>query len=129
LFFLLHSTFEKQLLDSTEIDPTEIFDFKMPQEVEGDAKKLCNLMDAQILDCINCDDEDENKLQKLSGQMTALPGFDGVFKKLTSAGEGLCPPDGSIVTVHYNGYVQDEISHQVKSYDSTVLRGKPMTFM
>lgn len=87
-------------------------------------------MDQQILDCVNCDDdEDDNKLLKLSNQMSPLPDCEEVFKKLSSPGEGSCPPEGSIVTIHYNGYVQDEITNQVKSYDSTVLRGKPMTFM
>ena len=116
-------------MDSTEIDPNEIFDFKLPQENEGETKRLHNLMDEQILDCVNVDDEDGNKLLKLSSYMTPLPDCEGVFKKLSSPGEGFCPPYDSIVTIHYNGYVQDEASNQVKSYDSTVLRGKPLTYM
>lgn len=99
------------------------------QEVEGETKKLYAEMEQQILECLNCEEDDEDKLLKMSQRMTPLPGGVGVFKNLVQAGEGSCPPVDSIVTIHYNGYIQDEISNQVKSFDSTFLRGKPKTFM
>lgn len=87
-------------------------------------------MDQDILDYFVGDEEEENKLLKLANQMmTPLPGIDGVFKKLCQSGEGSNPPENSIVTLHYNAYVQDEISNQIKSFDSTFLRGKPKSFM
>lgn len=86
-------------------------------------------MDQQILDCFAGDEDEDNKLLKLSSQMTPLPGTEGIFKKLGQAGEGGFPPVDSIVTIHYNGYLQDEISNELKSFDSTFLRGKPKSFM
>ena len=87
-------------------------------------------MDQQIFDLFTGDDDEENKLLVLSSQMTPLPGIEGIFKNLCQAGdEGCCPPDDSIVTIHYNGYIQDGITNQIKSFDSTFLRGKPKSFM
>ena len=124
-----NSIFEKQLLESTEIDPTEIFEMKAQQEVDGDSKELYMKMDQEILELFSGDEDDENKLLKLSSQMTPLAGFDGVFKKLGQPGEGALPPEDSIVTIHYNGYIQDEMTYEIKSFDSSFLRGKPKSFM
>lgn len=121
--------FEKQLLESTEINPDEIFDVKPVQEVEGEVQDLHNKMDLQILEYFANDEDEEHKLMKLSAQMTPVQGIDGLFKKLGQPGEGVCPPDDSVVTIHYNGYVQDEITNQIKSFDSTFLRGKSKSFM
>lgn len=121
--------FEKQLLESTEINPEEIFEVKPVQEVEGEVRDLYNKMDQQILECFDVDEDEDNKIMKLSLKMTPVPGIDGLFKKLCQPGEGICPPEDSIVTIHYNGYVQDDISNQIKSFDSTFLRGKAKSFM
>lgn len=87
-------------------------------------------MDQKILEYFTGDADEENKLLKLATQMmTPLPGVDGVFKKLCHPGEGNFPPENSIVTIHYSGYIQDDISNQVKSFDCTFLRGKPKSFM
>ncbi|KAI9554029.1 hypothetical protein GHT06_019301 [Daphnia sinensis] len=123
------SIFEKQLLESTEIDPSEIFEMKAKQEVDGESKELSMKMDQQILEYFGGDEDEENKLLKLSSQMTPLPGFEGIFKKLGQAGEGGFPPIDSIVTIHYNGYLQDEVSNEIVSFDSSFLRGKPKSFM
>lgn len=101
---------------------------KARQENEGDYKDLSCKMDLLVLD-LPVDDDEENKLKRLCSQMTPVPGCNGVFKKLSQPGTGSCPPLDSIVTIHYNGYIQDEISNQVKSFDSTILRGKPKSFM
>jgi hypothetical protein len=127
--FYYNSIFEKQLLESTEIDPSEIFEMKAKQEVDGESKELLMKMDQEILELFSGDEDEENKLLKLSSQMTPLPGFDGIFKKLGQPGEGAFPPEDSIVTIHYNGYIQDEISNEIKSFDSTILRGNPKSFM
>jgi FKBP-type peptidyl-prolyl cis-trans isomerase len=102
---------------------------KAQQEVDGDSKELYMKMDQEILELFSGDEDDENKLLKLSSQMTPLAGFDGVFKKLGQPGEGALPPEDSIVTIHYNGYIQDEITNEIKSFDSSFLRGKPKSFM
>lgn len=125
----LNSIFEKQLLESTEIDPSEIFEMKAKQEVDGESKELSMKMDQQILEYFGGDEDEENKLLKLSSQMTPLPGIEGIFKKLGQAGEGGFPPIDSIVTIHYNGYLQDEVSNEIVSFDSSFLRGKPKSFM
>lgn len=39
------------------------------------------------------------------------------------------PPLDSVVTVNYNAYVEDEASGEIVSFDSTVLRGKAMSFV
>lgn len=126
----MFSVFEKQLLESTEIDPSEIFEITPTQEVDGEVKELYSKMDQEVLEYFIDGEDEENKLLKLATQMmTPLTGIDGVFKKLCKPGEGSHPPENSIVTIHYNAYLQDEISNQIKSFDSTFLRGKPKSFM
>lgn len=125
------SLFERQLLESNgTFDPADIFELETCQENEDEIKDLNNKMDLRILELPDEEGNDEdNKLQKLSSQMTPIPGCDGVFKKLCQSGQGSLPPIDSVVTIHFDGYLQDEISNQIKSFDSTILRGKPHTFM
>jgi len=119
-------------LESTEIDPSEVFEIESKQENVGDYQELDNKMDLLVLDLPgggDGEDDDENKLLTLSAQMTPVLNCDGIFKKITKTGQGACPPPDSIVTVHFNAYIQDDINNQIKSFDSTVLRGNPKSFM
>lgn len=118
-----------------DFDPENFFDIKQNGQIYRDHKELSSKMDLEILevDAENNEEENEenepNRLKKLAEKMTPVEGCEGVYKKLSRPGEGGCPPENSIVTIHYNGYVQDEISGQIISFDSSVLRAKPQTFM
>lgn len=87
-------------------------------------------MDLLVLELPDVDSENEyeNKLLSLSAQMSPIPECNGIFKKITQPGQGACPPPNSVVTIHFEAYIQDEINNQIKSFDSTLLRGKPVSF-
>lgn len=125
--------FEKQILEDGVLDPSQIFEMKPVQEVEGEtAEELAAKMESEALelpDDISLDDEETNALEKLAAKMTPLPEEERIKKRLCKQGEGSCPPIGAFVTIHYNGYNFDEISNQVVPYDSTVLRNKPQSFV
>ncbi len=88
-----------------------------------------DLLVLELPDTVDDENEDENKLLTLSAQMSPIPGCDGIFKNVTKSGQGACPPPDSVVTIHFEAYIQDEVSNQIKSFDSTFLRGKPTSFM
>ena len=117
-------------MDSTkEINPEEIFEFQACQEDEGD-EDLELKMDQLVLDVPLLEGEEGNRILRLAEEkMTPLPGVTGIFKRVCHGGEGPTPSVDSIATIHYNAYVEDEISNQIKPFDSTVLRDRPMTFV
>jgi len=121
--------FQKQLLDVAEIDPNSIFEVCPTQENEGDKHALMMAMAQQTIPLPN-ENIEGDKLVYLSKSMEPVSGYkDGVYKKVIVDGVGTCPPVDSIVTIHYNAYVEDESSGEIISFDSTVLRGKTRTFM
>jgi len=123
---------ENLLKGPQDINPEEIFEFPTAEEKEVDSNNdMIIKMEQMTLDVLLPDlEEGESLLLKLAEkQMTVLPNFPGVFKRICRNGEGRMPPLDSLVTVHYNAYLEDEISNQVKPFDSTVLRGKPFSFM
>ena len=121
--------FQKQLLDVAEIYPNTIFEVTYSQENEGDQQALMMAMEQQTIP-LPSEEIEGDKLVFLSKSMEPVPGYvDGIYKKLIVDGVGNCPPVDSIVTVHYNAYVEDESSGEIISFDSTVLRGKTRTFL
>ena len=121
--------FQKQLLDVAEIDPNTIFEVTSSQENEGDQQALMMAMEQQTIP-LPSEEIEGDKLVFLSKSMESVPGYvDGIYKKVIVEGVGNCPPVDSIVTVHYNAYVEDEFSGEIISFDSTVLRGKTRTFL
>ena len=124
--------FEEELLrDTRDIKPEEIFEIPTAQENEGEGDvDLMIKMEQLVLELPAPGDDDENRLMMLAREhMTPLAGVEGVYKRICKSGHGRMPPPDSIVTVHYNAYLEDELSSEVKPFDSTVLRGQPFSFM
>jgi len=125
--------FKEELLKSPqEINHEQIFEFPTTQENDGESHNdMMIKMDQMTLDIPLSDIiEGENHLLKIAEEhMIPLPDNPGIFKRICRKGEGKNPQLDSIVTIHYNAYLEDEISSQIKPFDSTVLRGRPFSFM
>jgi len=123
--------FQEELLKGPK-EVEEIFEFPVIQENEGNNNNEMIIKMEQITLDVPLPDVEEGESQLLKfalEQMTSMAGVPGLYKRICRNGEGRMPPPNSIVTVHYNAYLEDEFSTQVKPFDSTVLRGQPLLFM
>ena len=66
----------------------------------------------------------QSPFEQLRREMQDISGDGGVLKKVVTQGVGAEVPEGAIVRVHYNGYLE----YSDEPYDSSRLRDKQQRF-
>ncbi|XP_069692399.1 inactive peptidyl-prolyl cis-trans isomerase FKBP6-like isoform X2 [Periplaneta americana] len=125
-------------IDIRELIDTSVATFEVNMnaaEEERDDQTYFNK--EELLQCVNFDcvagdsDEEDDKrglgltpFQKIAKNMTDLTPDGKIRKREMKPGSGSLVPEGAYVTVHYNAYVE----YGDEPYDSTWLRGQPLSF-